>query len=90
VAFTSVALAVGLQNISRFPIVAELCREQERPAYMALTNVVTAPFLLLGLAGGWLADRYGYDAVFVVAGGLALAAACWLAFMVREPRFESE
>lgn len=90
VAFTSVALAVGLQNISRFPIVAELCREQERPAYMALTNVVTAPFLLLGLAGGWLANRYGYDAVFVVAGGLALAAACWLAFMVREPRSASE
>ena len=88
-AFVGVAFTVGLQNISRLPIVAELCRERDRPTYVALTNVLTTPFLLLGLAGGWVANRYGYDLVFVLAGALALIAALWLAVMVREPRTEN-
>lgn len=89
-AFVGIAFTVGLQNISRLPIIAELCRERDRPTYVALTNVLTTPFLLLGLAGGWVANRYGYDTVFVLAGALAGAAALWLAAMVREPRMENE
>ena len=86
VAFAGSALALGLPAISRLPILAELCSEAERPTYVALTNTLTAPFALSGLLGGWLADRYGYDAVFVVAAGAALAAAVWLLAFVREPR----
>lgn len=89
-AFAAIAFTAGLQTISRLPIVAELCRERDRPTYVALTNVLTAPFLLMGLAIGWIANRYGYDAVFLLAGALALVAAVWLGTMVREPRTEND
>ncbi|HLT48770.1 MAG TPA: MFS transporter [Rubricoccaceae bacterium] len=86
VAFAGSALALGLPTISRLPLIAELCGEAERPTYVALTNTLTAPFALAGLLGGWLADAYGYEVVFVVAAGVSLAAAVWLLGFVREPR----
>ena len=88
-AFAGVALALGLRTISRLPIVAEMCTAQDRPIYVALTNLVTTPFLLFGLLAGWVADRLGYDVVFGLAGLIALTACFWLAFIVREPRNEN-
>ncbi len=85
-AFAGVALSLGLQNISRLMIVAEMCDDRDRPMYVALTNLVTTPFLLLGLLAGWAADQFGYSAVFAVAATIALAAVAWLALMVKEPR----
>jgi MFS family permease len=87
-AFTGAALTLSLRQISRWPIVAEICGERDRPTYVALSNVITAPFVLTGLAAGWLANRHGYDVVFWAAGGLALLAALWIGTMVREPRRE--
>lgn len=86
VAFVASALTLGLRTISRLPIIAELCREEDRPTFVALTNVVTAPFVLAGVAGGWLANVHGYDAVFIGAGLIAVAACAWLGLAVREPR----
>ncbi len=85
-AFAGVALALGLQNISRLTIVAEMCKARDRPTYVAITNLVTTPFLFLGVLAGWGADRHGYDSVFIIAGIVAATAALWLAIMVREPR----
>ena len=64
----------------------ELCTEEERPTYVALTNMVTSPFVLFGVLAGGIASAFGYDAVFVIAGVLALASAFWLTFKVEEPR----
>ncbi|MBT8400963.1 MAG: MFS transporter [Rhodothermia bacterium] len=89
VAFAGLALSLGIQNISRLTIVAELCGERERPTYVALTNLVTTPFLMLGLLAGWGADAFGYDAVFLVAGCLSLCAGLWLLAAVRDPRHHS-
>lgn len=86
VAFAGSALALGLPVISRLPMIAELCGETERPTYIALTNTLTAPFALSGLLGGWLANAYGYEAVFAGAAAVSLAAALWLVLLVREPR----
>src|SRR5690606_13156781 len=83
VAFVASALTLGLRTISRLPIIAELCREEDRPTFVALTNVVTAPFVLAGVAGGWLANAHGYDAVFIGAGLIAVAACAWLGLAVR-------
>lgn len=85
-AFVGSAFTLGLRTISRLPIIAEICGEEDRPTYVALTNVVTAPFVLVGVAGGWLATRFGYDAVFAGAGVLALLAAVWFWAAVEEPR----
>lgn len=86
IVFIGSALTVGLTGISRLAIVAELCSEEERPTYVALTNMVTAPFVLFGIAAGWIVNRFGYDTVFTIAACLAIASALWLALKVDEPR----
>jgi MFS family permease len=84
--FVFTAFTLGIRSISQLAIIAELCREEDRPTFVALTNALTAPFVLAGLGAGWLANQVGYDTVFIVAGSMALAAAAWLVLMVREPR----
>jgi MFS family permease len=84
--FAGWAFTIGLTGVSRLPIIAEFCTEAKRPTYIALTNMITAPFVLAGLVGGWIAERFGYDTVFVITVALALAAAVWLQLMVVEPR----
>jgi MFS family permease len=84
--FAGWAFTTGLNGISRLPIIAEFCSEAERPTFIALTNMITAPFVLAGILGGWIANRFGYDAVFVITAALASAAAVWLKLMVEEPR----
>lgn len=86
IVFVGMAFQIGLSGISRLSIVAELCSEEERPTYVALTNLVTSPFILFGLIAGGIASQYGYDAVFFIAGLLAVASALWMAFRVEEPR----
>lgn len=84
--FVASAFALSLIQISRLPMIAELCREDERPTYVALASLFSSPFILAGTAGGWVADHFGYNPVFVFAGLCALAAAIWLAVVVQEPR----
>jgi len=86
IVFVGMAFQIGLSGISRLSIVAELCTEEERPTYVALTNLVTSPFILFGLIAGGIASQFGYDAVFLIAGLLAVASALWMAFRVEEPR----
>jgi MFS family permease len=86
IVFVGMAFQIGLSGISRLSIVAELCSEEERPTYVALTNLVTSPFILFGLVAGGIASQYGYDAVFLIAGLLAVASALWMVFRVEEPR----
>ena len=88
VVFVAAAFSLSLRSISELAIVAELCRESERPTFMALKNAVTAPFVLLGLVGGFLANELGYQVLFWVAASISLASALWLAFMVKEPRLD--
>jgi predicted MFS family arabinose efflux permease len=85
-AFVGSSLTLGLRTISRLPIIAEICGEEDRPTYVALSNVLTSPFVLAGLAGGWAATRMGYDVVFIVAALFSCIAAIWFATSVHEPR----
>lgn len=84
--FVCSAVTVSVSMISRLPMIAELCSEEERPSYIAVTNMVTSPFVLLGIAAGWMADEIGYEMVFLFSSALALAALYWLAFRVQDPR----
>jgi MFS family permease len=86
IVFVGLAFQIGLSGISRLSIVAELCSEEERPTYVALTNLVTSPFILFGLVAAVIAGRFGFDAVFLIAGLLAVASALWMAYRVEEPR----
>ena len=88
IVFICSAFTVAINGISRLPIVAELCTEVERPTYIALTNLITSPFVLFGVGGGWMANYVGYDAVFIVSTVFSLGAVYWLSTMVKEPRKE--
>lgn len=84
--FVGATLTLHIRTVSQLPMIAELCGEQDRPTYVALANMLTAPFALSGLVAGWVANRFGYDIVFGMAGVMALAAVLWLLVMVEEPR----
>lgn len=84
--FIFTAFTISLIQISRLTIIAELSGENERPTYIALTNLLTSPFILSGIIGGWLADRYDYNIVFILSAILAGMAALWFVVMVDEPR----
>lgn len=86
IVFIFTAFTTSLIQISRLAIIAELSGENERSTYIALTNLLTSPFILSGLLGGWLADRYDYYMVFILSMMLAITAAFWFIWMVREPR----
>jgi MFS family permease len=87
--FVCSASVLVLRSVSRLPIVAELCAEADRPTYVALSNVLTAPFALAGVLAGWVAGRFGYDAVFVGTAVVGVVAAYWMLERVREPRAET-
>lgn len=84
--FVASALATALTQISRLPIIAEFCAEDQRPTFIALANLISSPFILVGIAGGWLVNRAGCDLLFTLAGSFAVLALIWLLLMVREPR----
>jgi len=86
VSFACSAASVALGGISRLPLIAELCTPEERPTYIALSNMVTSPFVLAGLLGGWIANALGFPALFMIAGAVALTASLWWLTMVEEPR----
>ena len=87
-AFVCAAASTALVNISRLPLIAELCPEGDRPTFIALANLVTSPFILFGIVAGWLANSAGYEVVFAFTGACALAALIWLLLRVQEPRGE--
>lgn len=84
--FVTAAFTAALLQTSRLPIIAEICGERDRPTYVALSNMLSAPFSLSGILGGWLANRFGYPAVFAVGGMFALCSLIWWLAMVQEPR----
>ncbi len=86
ICFAASALTITLTQVSRLTIIAEICREDDRPTYISLTNLITAPFVLSGLFGGWIASVFGYNAVFIIAGTFAALAFIWLNLKVTEPR----
>jgi MFS family permease len=84
--FVCFSLVTALKHVSRLTIISELCRERDRPIYVSLSNMVSSPFLLFAILMGWLADRLGYNLIFMMAGLFALASAIWLLKRVDEPR----
>jgi len=84
--FVTSALTIGIIQVSRLPLIAELCRENDIPTYVALSNVVTIPFVISGIFAGWLANVAGYEIVFMISGTAAIMSIFWIIFKVDEPR----
>lgn len=84
--FVGSSLNLTLLMVSRLTIIAEICSEDDRPTYVALTNMVTAPFVLSGMLGGIIANNFGFDTLFIIAAIFSIAAMTWLIIKVIEPR----
>jgi len=84
--FFFLACAIQVQVISRLPFIAEMCRENERPLYVGITNTLTAPTMLIGLLFGWFVPKIGYDFVFLLTTLLAGSSFFILYKFVEEPR----
>jgi MFS family permease len=65
----------------------EFGKENERPAYIGLSNTLVAPITILApILGGWLADASGYGSTFLVTAIFGLVSFLVLHFLVRDPR----
>ncbi len=84
--FIFLACALQVQVISRLSFIAELCKENERPLYIGITNTLTAPTMLIGLLFGWSVPKIGYDSVFIMTAILAVSSFFILYKFVEEPR----
>jgi MFS family permease len=84
VVFVFLAMSTAAGNISAMNASMEFAPETERPTYIGLAATLPAPLAFLApLAGGLLADRMGFPAVFTVA-MVAGVAATW-ALVARVP-----
>jgi MFS family permease len=65
----------------------EFGKEDERPAYIGLSNTLVAPITILSpIFGGWLADTAGYGYTFLVTALFGLVTALTLHLLVHDPR----
>ena len=86
IVFVGSAFTLLLINISRLSIISELCDEENRPTFIALTNLITSPFIFTSIIGGWIANHYGYNVIFVISSLFSLMATLYWLFIVKEPR----
>jgi MFS family permease len=84
--FVGASLNLTVLMVSRLTIIAEICSEDDRPTYVALTNMVTAPFVLSGMLGGIIAESFGFKTLFIIAAVFSFSAMAWLKIKVIEPR----
>jgi MFS family permease len=90
-AFYVVFALLGFSNtgaiLSDLTMSIEFGPDTERPTYLGLARSATAPALLLApLIGGWIAQTWGFPAMFGVSFGLAALGLAIMGLVVREPR----
>lgn len=68
-------------------IILEFGSEDDRPAYIGLSNTLVAPVAILApFFGGWLADTAGYPITFAASAAAALVTVIVLQFFLNDPR----
>jgi MFS family permease len=89
--YALIFLLMGLNLAATFlaglTFIAEFGPEVKRPTYSALASVAFAPFAVgTPLLGGWLADLWGYQPVFVLSALAGALTALGFVFWVPDPR----
>lgn len=84
--FVGASLNLTVLMVSRLTIIAEICSEDDRPTYVALMNMVTAPFILSGMFGGIIVNVLGFNTLFLIAAIISVVSLLWLILKVIEPR----
>jgi MFS family permease len=89
--FYLVFILAGVANVAVWTIgvaiTLEFGKENERPAYIGLSNTLVAPFAIIApIIGGWLADTVGYNYTFLANVIFGLVTVLVLQFFVQDPR----
>ncbi len=85
--FVLLGLNVAAIQLAQLTYIAEFGPPERRPTYIALASVAYAPFAIgAPILGGWLADRWGYAPVFVVAALVGMLGAITFQFWVPDAR----
>jgi MFS family permease len=84
--FVFAGVSLGSDLMARYNMSVEFGPVEQRSTYVGLMNTVLAPVYLLGLAGGWLIDRFGYELIFLLGICAALAAIVLFVWRVHDPR----
>jgi len=67
-AFMLAGIAYVTVWATQMVVTLQFARNDQRPAYIGLSNTITAPSALLSpILGGWLAGQAGYPATFWIA-----------------------
>jgi len=84
--FVFVGIHLGSELLARYNLSIEYGPTEQRSTYVGLMNTVLSPMYLFGLAGGWVSDRFGYDALFAIGILASLAGLGMMVLMVQDPR----
>jgi MFS family permease len=85
--FGLLGIYTSATQLASFTIVTEFGTLEERPTFIALSSLVLAPVAIVApIVAGIVADAFGYNAIFVVAGISLACAAMLLTVGVRDPR----
>ncbi len=84
--FVFAGVHLGSDIMARYNMSVEYGPTEQRSTYIGLMNTFLAPVYLLGLAGGWVSDVFGYGTLFTLAIIASVCALALLAFRVRDPR----
>lgn len=74
---------IGLVSLN-FPM--EFAPENSRPSYLGIKYLFNVPEIFVPFAGGWIADSYGYEPVFILGAAFAVATLLIFRFLVIDPR----
>jgi len=86
VVFAFVGINLGPAMMARLNISVEFCPVEQRSTYVGLMNTMLAPFYLSALAGGIIADAFGYEVLFILGLLFAGAGSVLMITTVHDPR----
>lgn len=72
--FVVYGATLAAQMLANFTAVLELARPDERPTLVGVTNTVLGFVAFIPMLGGYVVDRFGYTAVFLLSLGLSVLA----------------
>ena len=85
--FILAGVANAVQFITIISMTVEFGGDRQRPYYIGLANTLVAPATIVApLLGGWLADTFGFEALFGACVGAGVLAILVLLAIVDDPR----
>jgi MFS family permease len=77
---------LGSELMTRQNLLLEYSPINQRSMYVGLVNSLMAPLYFVGIIGGWIAEYFGYAALFLAGIFLSVLGMSLIALLVEEPR----